>query len=88
MSLLDGKLKITAIHSGGDWCDAGADYLILPDGMRFEEEHAEREKWYAAEYYTALKRGEKPQYISMVEWLKQRGAVEPTDDQLTVVWND
>ena len=33
--------KITAIHGGGDWCDASAEYLILPPGMDIEKEALE-----------------------------------------------
>ena len=81
-------MKITAIHGGGDWYDASADYLILPEGMEFEAEKAAREKWYRDEYLPAMRRGEKPEYVSMVDWLRKRGAVEPADDQLTVVNDD
>lgn len=81
-------MKITAIHGGGDWYDASADYLILPDGMDFATEKAACEKWYREEYCPALRRGEKPEYVSMVDWLRKRGAVSPTDDQLQVVSDD
>lgn len=81
-------MKITAIHGGGDWYDASAEYLILPEGMDFAQEKAAREKWYREEYCPALRRGEKPEYVSMCDWLRKRGAVEPTEAQLTVVWDD
>jgi hypothetical protein len=81
------NIKITAIHGGGDWYDASADYLILPEDMSYDVEKASRQKWYETEYNPAMWRGEKPEYISMVDWLKQRGAVEPTEDQLTIVYD-
>lgn len=78
-------MKITAIHGGGDWSDASADYLILPEGMDFEQEKAARERWYWEEYLSALQCGDKPEFLSMVGWLRKRGAVDPTDEHLTVV---
>lgn len=81
-------MKITAIHDGGDCADTSADYLILPQGMDFETEKAARNKWYQDEYLPAYHRGEKPEYMDMMDWLRKRGAVEPTSEQLQVVWAD
>jgi hypothetical protein len=79
--------KITAIHGGGDWYDASAEYLILPDGMDFEEELKLRNVWYNEEYVIGYRLGHKPYYTDIVEWLKNKGAVEPSEDQLDVVWD-
>lgn len=78
-------MKITAIHSGVDWADASAEYLILPDGMDFEVEMRAREKWYEDVYRPSFRAGKKLDYVSPTDWLKARGAVEPTKEQLVVV---
>ena len=79
-------MKITAFHGGGDWSDASADYLVLPDGMDVDAEMATRNKWLREEYRPAMRRGENPEYISILDWLLRRGAVKPTEDQLEVVY--
>ncbi len=73
--------KITAIHSGGDWADASAHYLVLPDGLDIG---AERKKWkqsyekeYRSDSTTIL-------YVDFYEWLKKAGARDPLPDELTV----
>jgi hypothetical protein len=81
-------MKITAIHGGGDWADASADYLILPDGMDFDAEKQAREKWLEEVYWPLKRAGKHPEYISLVKWLVDRGAVEPTKDQLVIVNDD
>jgi hypothetical protein len=77
--------KITAIHGGGDWADASAEYLILPDGMDIEAELRALDKWYKDVYLPAFRGGQNMKYQSAVDWLKARGAVEPTSEQLVVV---
>lgn len=52
--------KITAIHGGGDWHDARAEYLILPDGMDIKAEHNEWRRWYECDYCSALLDGKRP----------------------------
>jgi len=78
-------MKITAIHSGGDWYDASADYLILPEGMDITQEETAHRRWYDIEYIPNLSTPHRIGYISFVDWLKLKGAVEPTDDQLEIV---
>jgi len=77
--------KITAIHGGGDWSDATANYLVLPEGIDAEKEVEKRRKWYHEEYVPALKRKENPKYIDMMEWLKNLGAREPMKEELEIV---
>lgn len=84
---------ITAIHGGCDWVDASAEYVILPEGMDIVAEKKAYRKWYHEEYCPSfqeglLKRTKMPLYNSFVQWLLKRGAVEPTEDQLKVVWDD
>lgn len=80
--------KILAIHSGDDWTDADVDYVILPEGMDFEAEKRAYRKWYTKEYAPALKAGVPIPYKTLSVWLAQRGAVDPGDDQLEVVWDE
>ena len=80
--------KITALHSGGDWADASADYVILPAGTDVETLHAEYTKWYRTEYCPARKRGEQLSYLSFSEWLLEHGAREATEDELEIFYDD
>lgn len=75
---------ITAIHGGGDWHDASADYLVLPSEVNYAAEERNWREWYRATYCPALRRGEHPVYLTLIEWLKQLGAREPTDEELTI----
>ena len=72
--------KITAIHSGGDWTDASADYLILPLGMDIEKEANARSKWYREEYLT--KKDKK--FVTLTEWCLNRGARIPNHKELEI----
>lgn len=74
---------ITAIHSGGDWYDASADYLVLPPGIDYAVEEQNWQKWYK-EYDLARRRGCNPVYLTLIEWLEQLGARGPTDEELTI----
>lgn len=77
--------KITAIHSGGDWADASADYLVLPEGMDIEAEASKRKSWYEEVYLKSLREGNSGvRYFSLYEWLKQNGARDPLPDELSV----
>lgn len=76
--------KIWAIHSGGDWADAGASYLILPEGMDIAAQKAEWQKWYRDVYCSKLNSTNKVKYQSFYGWLIERGATEPPTDQLEV----
>lgn len=78
-------MKITAIVNLPDYHLMGPDFLILPDGMDFESERHEYAKWFVETWYPAYKAGHNLPYRDLVRWLKDRGAVEPTDDQLDVV---
>jgi hypothetical protein len=79
-------MKIIALHRGSDWSDASADYLILPKEMDFEAEKRAQAAWYSSEYCAASARGERPEYISIIDWLIRRGAVEPTIEQLEIIY--
>lgn len=77
--------KITAIHGGGDWADAAAEYLVLPEGMDIAAEHKKWREWYHAEYAPVLRStGKSATYVSLFDWLKNAGAREPSPDELTI----
>lgn len=77
--------KITAIHGGGDWYDASADYLVLPEGMDIEAEAIKRKAWYEEVYLKSLRDEESGvRYLTLYDWLKQNGARDPLPDELSV----
>lgn len=80
--------KIWAIHSGGDWHDASAEYLVLPDGMNLEEEKKLWNEWYRREYCPALHDGKRPQFKTFTGQLREKGATDPSGDQLEVFQDD
>ena len=74
-------MKITAIMGGGDWNDAGVDFVVLPPGPGIEELHVKYRDWYKG--YQAGR----DKYWSFPEWLKEfAGATEPGEDQLEEYW--
>lgn len=79
--------KITALHGGGDWADASAEYLVLPVGMSIEDEYRAREDWYYSVYVPELRAGKKPKFFSFFDWLKDRGAREPNSVELEIFSN-
>jgi len=77
--------KIIAIHGGGDWADASAEYIILPEGVDYHEEQKKWREWYDGKYCPSLKHGaERIEFIGTLDWLIKAGARLPTDDELTV----
>ena len=76
--------KITAIHSGGDWYDASAEYLILPSGMNIEAQSAAWRVWYRNVYCPALHPRSGVEFVTLVQWLKRAGAVAPSPDELEI----
>jgi len=71
------RRKLIAIHGGGDWADASAEYLMLPEGMDANQEH-----W---KYKQAMQGKVGGEYKSFCDWLKERGAREPTNDELEII---
>lgn len=71
--------KITAIESGGDWADASVNYLILPDGMIFEEQ---------LRHYRQVGQSGEEAFVPLTAWLIRRGARAPTDGELEIVSDD
>lgn len=75
-------MKITAIHSGGDWYDASAEYLVLPENMDIEKEARARQKWYKEKY--CVGKLNTTDYRTLAEWLIERGARYPTEEELII----
>jgi len=76
-------MKIWALHGGGDWADASAEYLVLPEEVDIEAEAAAWKNWYRKEYCSDLG---KIKFLSFHEWLKKKGAREPSSDELEIYW--
>ena len=64
--------------------DASVEYLVLPDGMDIEKEHAAYREWYR----TYVAGQPHHQYKSLIQWLLERGARTPSDDELEVFCED
>lgn len=83
--------KITAIHGGGDWSDAGVDYLVVPKEVAdLDEEYKKYQNWYR-EVYCAdgnpkLRRvDERVQYMTFGEWLRRNcNARDTNKDELEI----
>lgn len=72
---------ITAIHSGEDWYDASANYVVLPEGMDVQAENKAYYNWLHNVYRP---KGTIP-FRTFSQWLIDfRGARYPTDDELQV----
>jgi hypothetical protein len=75
-------MKITAIMGGGDWNDAGVDFVIIPPGPSIEELHTKYKEW-----QEGWRAGTEKKFYTFVEWLKEfAGTTEPTEDQLEEYW--
>ena len=68
--------KITAIHSGGDWYDASAEYIILPAGADIQMLYAD--------YYRCQNR----KRITFHDWLLDHGGRCASEDELEVFDED
>jgi len=77
--------KIIAIHGGGDWYDASADYVVLKGGMQIPHEKKLYDEWYNEEYCPAFRLGENPTFYTFPEWLIERGARRTTNKELEIV---
>jgi hypothetical protein len=77
-------MKITAIHGGGDWYDASADYLVIPPDMDLDAQKAAWRVWYSTHYRPALRGGPRVEYIPFVQWVIANGGREATEDEIEV----
>ena len=79
--------KITAIHGGGDWADASAEYLVLPGDMDIGAERAAYDNWYENVYRPSINVGRPVSWMSFADWLLKEGAREPESDEIEIVWD-
>ena len=68
-------MKVLALKDGGDWADASVDFVVLPEGVDIMSE---------LEIYLATVRYGND-WIRFPEWLRERGARYPSDDELEEV---
>ena len=75
-------MKITAIMCGGDWYDAGVNFVALPPGPGIEELNKKYLEW-----LKGYRDGTEKKSYGFTEWLKEFArATEPTEDQLEEYW--
>lgn len=73
--------NLIAIHGGGDWADASADYLIMPEGISVSDE---REKWSSLYKNDYLPGKNDLPYMTFPEWLIKSGAKKATPEEITI----
>ena len=76
-------MKVIAIFGGGDWYDASVDHLVLPEGMNLQEELKKHKEWVRNEY-----RSGKAPYKDFFTHLKEKGARDPNEDELEIIYED
>lgn len=81
-------MKITAIRSGGCY-DCSCDHLIMPEGLDYDAERRAWQDWYRVEYVPSLRAGRSNsvKYISLIDWLKLKGAREPTAEEFEEIYD-
>ena len=73
--------KVTAIHSGGDWTDASALYVVVPRKMDIKKEHRAYQEWIRG--WNQMK--PRPRFCHFAEWLVEyRKARIPTEKELDI----
>ena len=80
-------MKLVAVLGGGDWCDASVNHILIPEDMNLEKEKQDREIWYEYTYRFEREHGKNPEYISFVDWLKQHGAMDATENEIIEFWD-
>lgn len=75
--------KIWAIMDGGDWYDASVDFVILPEGVVWNEDMMKKyRKWVHALAETQSYN----EYKNLHDWLLGQGGRTPTKEELEEVW--
>ena len=67
--------KIIAIHSGGDWYDAEARYIVLLKEVDLNIEKNKYEQWYETHQNTKRNR-----FLNFYEWLIENGVARQADE--------
>lgn len=82
--------RIVALMSGGDWCDASVEHLIIPEDIDLEEEQKLYNTWYKEEYCPGLSiqnlTKKRINFMLFSQWLMKKGARETTDDEVLEYW--
>lgn len=79
-------MKIYAILNGSDWVDASVEHLVMPEGLDIREEQKLKDEWYQNEYLPRMRKGEAIKYLGLKDWLINKGAKEPTSNELEEFW--
>lgn len=74
-------MRIIAVMNGGDWTDAGVDWIEIPDDMDLKEMHRQYRTWYAK----YLSSGGKEPFLDFPEFLKTKGATDT--DKVEEFWD-
>lgn len=80
--------KIWAVTGGGDWADASVDHVVLPSDTKIGNAHKRWQHWYHKTYLPLLRGGEKPVFMSFVEWLLFKEGARFTDTEELEEYND
>jgi hypothetical protein len=78
--------KLVAVHSGGDWYDASADYVVVPVDLDVQKQYEAYRDWYQNVYRKSLVSREPDgprtnvKYQSFDEWLAKAGRVAEDED--------
>lgn len=85
---------LVAILGGGDWYDASVDHLVVPDGIKLDEQYKLYQAWYNDVYRPSLKkdvgaifgiRTGDVEYMSFEGWLIDKcGARGATESDITI----
>ncbi len=78
------KMRLIALHGGGDWYDASCNYLKIPEGLTREQAQKEYKEFCARTYSPRT-----PEWCFFDEWLiLYKGASGDIEDSELEVWSD
>ena len=77
--------KLVAVHSGGDWYDANADYVVVPVDLDVQKQYEAWRDWYQNVYRKSFWRTSvgprtNVKYQSFNEWLAKAGRHAEDED--------
>lgn len=79
-------MTLVAVHGGGGWYDASADYIVVDKPRDLDELRKVWRAWYHKIYLAELHAGEHPIYLDFSAWMIDRGyARRATSDDITVI---
>ena len=81
--------RIVAIMGGCDWYDASVEHLVIPKSMDLDEEHKLYKTWYHEVYCrNGRKHNGRVDYMTLSQWLVEKGARETSEDDIEELWED